>query len=138
MEVRVKRILALEPSRKIDIPLAVLIGKCDVWKHLVPWAEFKNPLHDGRIDHAIVDANSARLRDFMVRVDPAIVAHAEGLARTVRFFPVSAFGHSPQRVLEGPAAGLLAPDPHRLAPIHLEIPTLWALSRLIAGLVPGS
>jgi len=136
MEVRVKRLLAFEPGRKIDIPLAVLIGKCDVWKHLVEWDKFESPLQNGRIDHRIVDANSARLRELIVRVDPAIVAHAEGLARTVRFFPISAFGHSPARIESGPAAGLLAPDPRRLAPIQLEIPTLWALSRLVPGLVP--
>ncbi len=137
MEIRVKRLLALEADRKIDVPLAMLIGKCDVWKHLVPWHEFQDPLHDGQLDHAIVDANSARLREFMVRVDPAIVAHAEGLARTVRFFPVSAFGHSPAKIETGAGAGLLAPDPQRLAPIYLEIPTLWALSRLMPQLVPG-
>ncbi len=137
MEIRVKRLLALEADRKIDIPLAVLIGKCDVWKHLVSWQEFKNPLHDGKIDHALVDANSARLREFMIRVDPTIVAHAEGLARTVRFFPVSAFGHSPAKIESGASAGLLAPDPTRIEPIFLEIPTLWALSRLMPQLVPG-
>ena len=138
MEIRVKRLLALEPSRKIDVPLAVLIGKCDVWKHLVKWDEFKNPLQSGRLNHAIVDANSARLRDFIVKVDPAIVAHAEGLARTVRYFAVSAFGHSPARVDNGTSASLLAPDPKRIEPIYLEIPTLWALSRLMPQLVPGS
>ena len=138
MELRVKRLLALEAGRKIDIPLAVLIGKCDVWKHLVQWDLFKSPLHDGILDHAIVDANSNRLRDLVTQIDPAIVAHAEGLARTVRFFPVSAFGHSPARIESGTAAGLLAPDPRRLAPIQLEIPTLWALSRLVPRLVPAA
>ncbi len=52
MELRVKRLLALEPGRKIDVPLAVLIGKCDVWKHLVPWEEFQQPLQGGRLNHA--------------------------------------------------------------------------------------
>jgi hypothetical protein len=137
MEVRVKRLLGLEPGRKIDTPMAVLIGKCDVWKHLVAWDKFKNPLHDGCVDHAIVDANSALLREFMVKVDPAIVAHAEGLARTVRFFAVSAFGHSPARISAGAGAGLLAPDPARLDPIQLEVPTLWALSRLAPELIPA-
>lgn len=137
MEIRVKRMLALEADRKIDVPLAVLVGKCDVWKHLIPWQEFKNPLQNGRVDHAIIDANSARLREFMIRVDPTIVAHAEGLARTVRFFPVSAFGHSPAKITAGASAGLLAPDPQRLEPIFLEIPTLWALSRLMPQLVPA-
>jgi hypothetical protein len=137
MEIRVKRLLALEPGRKIDVPLAVLIGKCDVWKHLVEWDQFKNPLHDGIVDQAMVDANSARLREFVTRVDPAIVAHAEGLARTVRYFPVSAFGHSPARIEAGAGQGLLAPDPKRIEPIYLEIPTLWALSRLMPQLFPS-
>jgi hypothetical protein len=137
MEIRVKRLLALEPGRKIDVPLAVLIGKCDVWKHLVQWDRFQNPLHDGIIDQARVDANSTLLREFLSQVDPAIVAHAEGLARTVRYFPVSAFGHSPARIESGPAAGLLAPDPKRIEPIYLEIPTLWALSRLMPQLFPS-
>jgi hypothetical protein len=137
MEIRVKRLLALESGRKIEVPLVVLVGKCDVWKHLVAWDEFKNPLQDGRIIHAIVDENSARLREFMTKVDPTIVAHAEGLARTVRYFPISAFGHSPSKLEAGASAGLLAPDPKRIEPIFLEIPTLWALSRLLPQVVPA-
>ena len=137
MEIRVKRMLGLESSRKIEVPLAVLVGKCDVWKHLVDWDKFKNPLQNGRIIHSIVDENSARLREFMTRVDPTIVAHAEGLARTVRYFPISAFGHSPSKLATGSGAGLLAPDPKRIEPIFLEIPTLWALSRLLPQVVPA-
>jgi hypothetical protein len=138
MEMRVKRLLAFEPGRKIETPLAMLIGKCDVWKHLVDWPAFVSPLRNGHLDHAIVDANSERLREFMIKVDPVIVAHAEGLAHHVRYFPVSAFGHSPARIEAGPAAGFLAPDPRQILPIQIEIPTLWALSKLAPNLVPQS
>jgi hypothetical protein len=136
MELRVKRLLAYEAARKIETPVAILIGKCDVWKHLVDWDKFGSPVRDGRVDHRIVDENSALLREFLIQMDATIVAHAEGLARQVRYFAVSAFGHSPTRLTSGPAAGLLAPDPARLAPLQLEIPTLWALSRLVPNLVP--
>ena len=44
----------------------------NVWKHLVQWDQFQNPLQDGKINQAMVDANSAHLREFMTRVDPAI------------------------------------------------------------------
>ena len=34
MKVRIARLLKLQLLEQIDVPLAVLIGKCDAWIHL--------------------------------------------------------------------------------------------------------
>jgi len=46
----------------------------------------------------------------------------------LKFFAVSALGHSPTMILDGECAGKIAPIPEKLNPINVEIPTLWALS----------
>lgn len=134
MEVRIKRILAIEPSKRIDTPMAVIIGKCDMWKHLLK-DELKNPIVDGKLDLAIVDENSEILRRFMLSIDPAIAAGAQTISKNVRFFAVSALGHSPIMLEDGPSAGKIAPMPERINPIDVEVPTLWALSK-ITDLIP--
>ena len=134
MEVRIKRILAIEPSKRIDTPMAIIIGKCDMWKHLLK-DELKNPVVDGKLDLAIVDENSEILRRFMLSIDPAIAAGAQTISKNVRFFAVSALGHSPIMLEDGPSAGKIAPMPERINPIDVEVPTLWALSK-ITDLIP--
>lgn len=128
MEIRIKRILAIEPLKKIDTPLAILIGKCDMWKHLLktPLAE---PISDGRLDLAAVDSNSGILRDFLAEIDPTIPASAESISSNIRYFAVSALGHSPQMLLDGECAGKIAPIPSKIKPIDAEIPAIWLLSQ---------
>lgn len=128
MEIRIKRILAIEPLKKIDTPLAILIGKCDMWKHLLktPLAE---PISDGKLDLAAVDSNSGILRDFLAEIDPTIPASAESISSNIRYFAVSALGHSPQMLLDGECAGKIAPIPSKIKPIDVEIPAIWLLSQ---------
>lgn len=114
--------------------MAVIIGKCDMWKHLLK-DELKNPVVDGKLDLAIVDENSEILRRFMLSIDPAIAAGAQTISKNVRFFAVSALGHSPIMLEDGPSAGKIAPMPERINPIDVEVPTLWALSK-ITDLIP--
>ena len=128
MEVRIKRILAIEPSKKIDIPLAILIGKCDIWKNLLK-EPLSNPIVDGKLDMSAVDRNSEILRHFLIATDPTIAASAESISSNIRFFAVSALGHSPQMLLDGPCAGKIAPIPSKINPIDVEIPAIWALSQ---------
>ncbi len=128
MEVRIKRILAIEPSKKIDTPLAVLIGKCDIWRHLLK-EPLGNPVAGGKLDLSIVEANSKVLRDFLIATDPSIAASAESISKNIKYFAVSALGHSPQMLTEGPCAGKIAPIPSKINPIDVEIPAIWALSQ---------
>ena len=128
MEVRIKRILAIEPSRKIDTPLAVIIGKCDIWRHLLK-EPVRSPIVGGKLDMSVIDSNSALLRDLMLSLDPSIVASAESISSNLRYFALSALGHSPQTLTDGPCAGKIAPIPSKIHPIDVEIPTIWALSK---------
>ncbi len=135
MEVRVKRMLGLAPADKIPVPVAVLIGKCDVWQTLFDAHALPSPVKAGRLDGAIIDGNSARLREFLALLCPGLVAQAETLSNDVRYFAVSSLGHSPAPIAGGPNAGMLAPDPARLAPFGIEAPAYWLFSKAFPGLL---
>ena len=138
MQTRVKKILGTPTGEKIETPLAFIVGKSDVLKPLVDWNAFQNPVAaDGVLDQSVLDANSERIRALLLDIDPALVRQAEQLARVVRYFPVSAFGRAPVSVTDKEGATFLAPDPATLAPWLVEIPALWALSRLAPDLVPS-
>jgi hypothetical protein len=132
MKVRIAKLLRLELSKQIDVPLAVLIGKCDAWLHLLGERPFRDPARRGALDPAILRDNSDKLRQLVKGISPPIVANAESICREVLYFPVSSFGHAPVKI--GP--GDYVPDPRRLSPYMVEVPVLWLLSRIAPGLVP--
>jgi hypothetical protein len=132
MKVRIAKLLRLRLTEQIDTPLAVLIGKCDAWLHLLPPKALRNPIVDGRLDLEVLANNSAQLRQLMKRICPSIVANAESISRRVLLFPVSSFGHAPVRL--GP--GDFVPDPRQLKPFQVEMPILWILSCVEPSLVP--
>jgi energy-coupling factor transporter ATP-binding protein EcfA2 len=134
MEVRMKKMLGLPPAERIPVPVAILVGKCDVWRTLLDAREFPPPVRDGRIDSAGIDASSARVRALLAEFCPGLVAHAESLSHDVRYFAVSSLGHSPI-ALQGADAGLLAPDPRRIAPIGVKAPVYWLLGKILPELV---
>lgn len=135
MKVRMKKLLRLNSGRKVTQPLAMMIGKCDAWMHVVGGrGAFRNPVESGRLNLEAVRANSQLVRDLMIDISPAIVANAEEVSESVMYFPVSSFGHPPVKI----APGEYAPDPGQLAPILIEIPTLWVLSQIMPELVPES
>lgn len=133
MKVRIAKLLRLELGKKIETPLAVLIGKCDAWLHLLGEQPFRDPVRAGALDAAVLSQNSDKLRGFIKRICPAIVANAESISQHVLYFPVSSFGHAPVKV--GP--GDYVPDPRRLSPFMVEVPVLWLLSRFVPELVPA-
>ena len=128
MEVRIKRILAIDASERVDTPLAIILGKSDMWRHLLD-RELKETLREGALDLDAVDSNSQVLRDLMLRIAPAIVAQADTISTNVKYFELSALGHSPQMLFDGRCAGMIAPVPSKLEPHNVEIPTIWALSQ---------
>lgn len=135
MEIRIKRILGMGSKDKISKPLAVIIGKYDLWKDLL-----KEPLQDyykgGKgLSQEAVEKNSDIIRRFMLDVDASIVAGAESISSNVRYFAISPLGHSPIKLESGPHAGKIAPVPSKLNPMNVEIPTLWALSILEKDIV---
>ena len=133
MKVRIAKLLKLDLMQQIDTPLAVLIGKCDAWVHLLGPDALRNPVAAGQLDLEAVTYNSNLVRQLMRRLAPSIVANAESISRRVMFFPVSSFGHAPVRL--GP--GDYVPDPRQLKPFQVEMPMLWILSCIEPALVPG-
>jgi hypothetical protein len=133
MKVRIAKLLHLELMRQIDTPLAVVIGKCDAWIHLLESSQLRPPVHDGRLDLEALASNSVQVRQLVRRICPQIVANAETISRRVLFFPVSSFGHAPVKL--GP--GDFVPDPRQLKPYQVEIPILWILSCIEPGLAPS-
>ena len=132
MEVRIKNLLTIDFRKKLTTPLAVIIGKCDVWLHLLGEEPLKDPLRGSHLDLAAIQANSQRIRALLKELCPALVANAETISTEVVYFAASAFGHSPEEL----ADGRFGPDPKKIQPMFVEIPALWALTRTQPGLIP--
>lgn len=135
-DVRMKRLLGLAVREKIDKPLAVIVGKCDTWVHLLGRTRLGDPLRRGGIDERVVQDNSGAVRSLLLGLCPAIVANAEAISGRVAYFPVSSLGHSPVQISEAPRKRF-APVPSRMAPQLVEIPLLWALRQVDPGLIPA-
>jgi hypothetical protein len=133
MKVRIAKLLNLELMEHIDTPMAVLIGKCDAWIHLLGSDQLRPPVAGGLLDLEALAHNSHLVRQLMKRICPQIVANAESISRRVLFFPVSSFGHAPVKL--GP--GDFVPDPRQLKPFEVEVPILWLLSCIEPALVPS-
>ena len=132
MEVRVRKMLALAPSQKLPVPVAFLVGKCDVWQSLLDARQFPRPVRDGCFVPEIVDKNSVHVRELLAHLCPGLVAQAESLSENVRYFAVSSLGHSPQPL----PSGILAPDPAKLDPVGIEAPAYWLLHHAVPGFLP--
>ena len=134
MRSRILNIRGLPSNHRLNEPFAVVLGKFDAWRHLLPTGVLEDPLRNGLLQLDAIRRNSLRLRELLLRISPAIVANAEALSSEVSYFAVSAFGHTPVKVKEG----AIAPDPARLNPFQVEIPPLWVLSRLCPELIPST
>lgn len=134
---RISTILNLAPGEKVDKPMAIMLGKCDLWQD-----KLERPLlpiiENGCINQANVDANSRTLRDFLIRLHPALCTTAEIISTTVRYFAISPLGCSPVTFTD-PATGdtKVGPDPASINPINVCDPTLWVLSQLNPELIPS-
>ncbi len=126
--VRVKKMRALESHEKVDTPLAVLVGKFDLWQSLLPPDSIHLPEGRPLTDEEIAQ-NSAAVRTLLAQLCPTIVANAESISTRITYFPLSSLGHSPKEIPEGPLAGRLAPNPKRLQPILATTPVLWILAQ---------
>ncbi len=135
--IRIASILNLPMGDKISTPLAVMIGKSDLWED-----NLESPLlpivEDGVLIQANVDANSASIRKMMMKVLPALCSSAESISTTVRYFAVSPLGCSPVRFTDPATQSVkIGPDPTQINPRHIEDPTLWVLSRIVPELIPS-
>ena len=110
--------------------MAFIVGKCDVWLHLLNGKPLRDPVREGKLDIAAIEENSNVVRALMYQLCPAVVANAEALSSNVMFFAASSFGHTPIKI--GP--GEYVPDPAKLQPSFVEVPLLWILSQVCPAL----
>lgn len=141
-KVRVKKVLGLDAASKIDKPLAVVVGKLDVWRELLRSDSLAQAVSNGDFDQFAVDENSQVTRELMLDVCPQVVASAEAISSKVRYFPVSSFGCSPEVIgyvksPDGQDVPMLSPNPAKINPILVEIPVLWILSQIEPQLIPS-
>ena len=136
-EVRIKSILGLESSQRIATPLAVLAGKCDTWQHLLGEKPLEDAVFASTLDLAALRRNSARIRTLLCDICPAIVANAEAISSNVMYFAVSPLGCSPVVFTDASGGRKLGPDPGRIAPIAVDVPTLWVLSQIAPEMIPA-
>lgn len=128
MKARIRKLRRLQGNERIEQPLAVLVGKCDAWLHMLGPEPLANPLPKHGLDASAIEKNSDRIRALLLEIAPTVVANAETISQQIRYFPVSSFGHAPVRV----PSGDVVPDPRRIQPFMVEVPPLWIFS-LIAG-----
>ncbi len=137
IEVRIKTALCLQPQEKIDIPLAVILGKSDVWQHLLDPAPLLPIVREGLLLLRNIQANSQRIRQFMFGIHPDICSNAEAISNNVSYFAASSLGISPvECIRKSTGQCIIAPDPSKLNPQHACAPVLWALSLLNPALFP--
>lgn len=118
-----------------DVPLAVLVGKWDLWERLAPELSRDHLTNDGRLDLAVVRQNSEIIRGLLDRYRTGVPAAVSAISGEVVFFPVSAFGDvGPEEILVGGAKYFAPAAPVR--PWSVEVPFLWALLRLYPGMIP--
>ncbi len=128
-EMRLRTRLNVPPGRKVNVPIAVMIGKCDIWQHLLGPEPLLPIVRHGVYLPDHVNANSARLRRFLFNISPNICSNAEAISDNVRYFAVSALGKSPIECMDDLTGRVvIAPDTSGIDPIRVTDPFIWALS----------
>ncbi|MBQ4081576.1 MAG: hypothetical protein II596_12940 [Thermoguttaceae bacterium] len=140
---RIRATRGMYMNDRFKEPLVVVVTKLDVWQNLLPSNEFrKDPVstayYEGtvysylRVDR--VKAVSERLRSLLMKRTPDFVSSAESFAEEVIYIPVSATGVSPEI---DPTTGRSGFRVKNINPIWVDVPMLYALSRLTNGVVPA-
>lgn len=138
-EMRLRTRRNIHPGKKLDLPLAIIIGKCDIWQHLLGPEPLLPVVRNGLYMPEHVNANSARLRQFLFKISPNICSNAEAISDNVRYFAVSSFGKSPIEIVdEATGQKLLAPDTSMIKPMRVIDPLVWALQCCEPALFPCS
>jgi len=68
MRARIQTIRNLRSGETIQTPVAFIVGKCDVWLHLLNGKSLCKPVHDGKLDVAAVEENSSIIRELLYRL----------------------------------------------------------------------
>ena len=135
MRIRIKSELYLDANEKLESPLAMLVGKCDLWQNLLP-EPLIDPVTSDGLSLEIVNRNSDLIRDFLMATSPGVVGNAEAISSEVIYFPVSPIGHSPKSFIpKGSEDERIGPVPGKISPIQVEVPVIWTLARLYPDLI---
>lgn len=154
MNVKISRALGKALGEKLKAPMAVMIGKCDLWHPLVKdWDKIREPVSkDGTLNLDAIESNSLIIKEFLNQYARDIVSSVERISEKVCFFPLSAFGHKPGtheftikddegNPMKDDKGEIMkdsevAPDPLKINPYMIETPTEWAISQVIPELIP--
>jgi len=137
MRNRITSELNVDARDRIDTPLAMIIGKFDLWAGLMDPPLLDPVTRDG-LDLDAIESNSARIREFLLGTSPGVVANAESISSEVVYFPVSPIGHSPREFVQevdGNQLRRIGPVPGKVNPLFPEVPVLWNLARLKPDLI---
>lgn len=138
-EMRLRTRLNLPPSEKLDVPLAIIIGKSDTWIHLLGPEPLLPACRNGMFMAEHVNVNSTRLRQFIFNIAPHICTNAEAISSNVRYFAASALGESPVEFHdERSGSTLIGPASGQVHPVRVTEPLLWAMHNVAPSLIPSS
>lgn len=127
VEMSVRAALHLPPEKKLDVPLAVIIGKSDIWQDLLGSEPLLPSVRNGQFQPKFVDANSTRLRQFLFNISPNICTNAEAISKNVHYFAVSSFGSATVNTTDEHGNSYTVPTDGKVRPNRVSDPVLWAL-----------
>ncbi len=136
-EMRLRTRLNMPPGKKLKTPFALIIGKCDIWQHLLGPEPLLPLVRNGLFFPQHVEANSARLRQLLFSICPYICTNAEAISSQVRYFAASSLGTSPIEFTdERTGQSLIGPASGTTKPLHVTDAMLWALNQVEPDLLP--
>lgn len=139
MELQLRMHMNTPLGEKMKLPLAIIVGKADIWQHLLGPEPLLPAFHNGKMITEHVAANSRRIRQFLFNINPSFCTNAEAIADEVRYFAVSSLGTSPSKFRDSETGEiLLAPAPGELRPRGVTTPLLWALNFCSHSLIPAT
>lgn len=130
MEIKLRSALQIPPGQKVSTPLAVIVGKSDIWSHLLGPEPLLPSVRNGELRPSNIAVNSARLRELLFRICPNICTNAEAVSDNVCYFAASALGMAD--------SSEYSPTPGHISPIRVADPFIWALSSIEPALFPGT
>lgn len=136
-EMHIRTALNVPPGEKINIPISVIVTKCDIWKQLLGPEPLLPIVRNGRLKPQNLLRNSLRIRDLLFHLAPEVCSQAESLSTRVNYFAVSSFGNPPEEFSdELTGETYIAPAGGRLSPFHVTDPVLWFLYNTDIGMFP--
>lgn len=137
IETQLRATLHLPPGERLHTPLAIILTKSDLWKHLLGPESLLPAVRNGRFKPENIKRNSARIRDLLFKIVPEVCTNAEAISDKVCYFAVSSFGSQPESYIDDfTGEEYISPIGGKLAPVHVTDPALWMLYSADNNLLP--